>query len=133
MAPTKKELEIELKIALKEIDEVKPWFDKEVNAWIFEHHLYPVEYGGDSPEEVIQNYPKYLEIFIEHRMEGKIDSVNEKKTKGKGGARSGAGRPKGSIKEPTIRRRYPEDIVRWLDQPGTIENIRQIMKSYRAG
>ena len=34
---TKKEIEEHLKIALKEIGEIKPWFDKDMNAWIFEH------------------------------------------------------------------------------------------------
>jgi len=82
-----KELKKEVEASLKEIGEIKPWFDKEVNAWVFEHPFYPVEYAGDSPEEVIQNYPMYLEIFIEHRMQGRIDDILENKTKGKGGYR----------------------------------------------
>ena len=31
---TKKEIESHLKIALKEVGEIKPWFDKEVDAWV---------------------------------------------------------------------------------------------------
>lgn len=96
MAAIKKELDKELKIALNEVGPIKPWFDKEVNAWVFEHSLYPVEYAGESREQVIENYPKYLEVFIEHRMLGKIDEINEKKTKGRGGARPNAGRSLGA-------------------------------------
>lgn len=75
----------ELDIALNEIGKIKPWFDKDVGAWVFEHQLYPVRYAGESSEEVSENYPKYLEVFIDHRMHGRIDKVNEKMTHGKGG------------------------------------------------
>ena len=39
-----KEIDKHLKIALKEIGKIKPWYDEQVNAWIFEHPLYPVGY-----------------------------------------------------------------------------------------
>lgn len=126
---TKKEIKNELNIALTEIGVIEPWFDKSVNAWVFEHELYPVRYGGDSKQEVIENYPKYLEVFIEHRMQGRIDSVNEKKTKGKGGARPHAGRPVGTKKEPTKQIRVPYDIAFWLKQPGTIANLRNFIQT----
>lgn len=64
-------------------------------------------------------------------MKGKIDAINEKKTKGKGGARLGAGRPKGSTKKPTKQIRVPLDIAEWLSHPGTVEHIRQMIKAYR--
>ena len=32
---TKKEIDQHLKIALEEVGEIRPWFDKEVNAWVF--------------------------------------------------------------------------------------------------
>ena len=54
---SKKELAEHLKIALAEVGKIKPWYDKEVDAWVFSHPDYPVEYGGESPEEVIKNYP----------------------------------------------------------------------------
>ena len=87
---TAKPIKEHLNIALKEIGLIKPWFDKKVNEWIFSHPDYPVEYGGESPEEVIQNYPKYLREFIKHRLDGNLSPLTEKKTKGHGGKREGA-------------------------------------------
>jgi hypothetical protein len=113
---SKSEIKTELKIALSEIGNITPWFEKDFNTWIFSNPLYPVECEGKSPEEVIKKYPKYLEVFIEYRMKGKIDTVNEKKTKGKGGSRPGAGRPKGSLKEPTKQIRVPIDIANFMKE-----------------
>lgn len=45
---TTKEIKEHLKIALKEIGKIKPWFSKEFNAWLFSHPNYPVEYAGES-------------------------------------------------------------------------------------
>lgn len=126
-----KEIKKQLEIALTEIGKIKPWFDKDFNTWIFSHDLYPVECEGKSAEEVIKKYPKYLEVFIEHRLLGKIDKLNEKKTKGKGGARPNAGRPVGSKKEPTTQIRVPSDIAVWLKQPGIIPNLRNLMQAYK--
>jgi len=126
-----KEIKKQLEMALAEIGKIEPWFDKAFNAWIFSNDLYPVECEGKSAEEVIKKYPKYLEIFIEHRMVGRLDEFNEKKTKGKGGARPNAGRPVGSNKESTIQIRVPNDIAMWLKQPGTISNLRTLMQAYK--
>ena len=71
---SRKEISDHLKIALKEVGEITPWFDKNFNAWIFSHKKYhDVEYAGDSKEEVIKNYPKYLKEFIQHRLDDNID------------------------------------------------------------
>lgn len=129
---TKSEIKKELKVALSEIGEITPWFDKNFNAWIFSNSLYPVECEGQSAEEVIKKYPKYMEVFIEHRMKGKIDQINEKKTKGKGGARPGAGRPVGTKKEQTTQIRIPSDIAEWIKYPGMIDHIRQMVHAYPA-
>ncbi len=94
---TKKEIENHLQIALDEIGQIKPWFSKEYNSWIFSHPLYPVEYAGETKEEVIQHYPRYLETFIEERLNNNLSPLTEKETKGRGGKRQGAGRPKGSL------------------------------------
>lgn len=126
----KSEVKRELEIALSEIGAITPWFDKKFNSWIYSNSLYPVECEGETEKEVIKKYPKYLEVFIEHRMKGKIGAVEEKQTKGKGGARPGAGRPKGTIKEPTKQVRLPIDIVTWISQPGIIDNIRQMIRAY---
>ena len=129
---TKKEINKHLKLALNEVGNIKPWFDKEVNCWVFSHKNYPVEYGGDSAEEVIKNYPLYLKEFIKHRLEGRLSPINEKETVGRGGFREGAGRPKGSKSaQPTKQIRLPVDIAEWLKQPGIIPNLRSIMQAYR--
>ena len=111
---TKKEIEKHLEVALNEVGKIKPWFDKEVDCWVFSHKNYPVEYGGDSEKEVVKNYPKYLREFIAHRLDGRISEVNEKETTGRGGYREGAGRPKGTNSaEPTVQIRVPPDIAAW--------------------
>ena len=85
MASSEK-IEKELEIALKEIGVIKPWFDKDVNAWIFEHELYPVESSGDSPEVVCQNYPLYMKDFITERLNNNLSPVTERKTRGHAGS-----------------------------------------------
>ncbi len=100
---TKKEIDEHLKIALEEVGEIRPWFDKEVKEWIFSHRLYPVECGGESKKDVIENYPKYLREFIKHRLNKKVDRLVEKKAKGRGGLRPGSGRPLGSKKTKTTK------------------------------
>lgn len=112
---TKKEITEHLKQALKEVGKISPWFDEEVQEWVFSHRLYPVEYGGTSPEEVIKNYPKYLREFIAHRLDQQLDPRIEKKTKGRGGKRPGAGRPKGSKElHPTKVVRLDARIAEWV-------------------
>lgn len=90
MATRKEEKEIDehLKLGIEEIGEVKPWFDKNFKTWVFFHALYPVEYSGDTKEEVIQNYPLYLKDFIKHRLQDRLSPFMEKKTKGHGGKRA---------------------------------------------
>ncbi|HEX2583164.1 MAG TPA: hypothetical protein VHL30_03515 [Chlamydiales bacterium] len=126
---TKKEIESHLKTALKEVGEIKPWFDEEVNAWVFEHKAYPVGYGGESKEEVIKNYPKYLREFIKQRLNDNLAPSVEKSTKGRGGKREGAGRPKGTKKEPKERIYLPLDITNWVNKhpAEAILSIRQLI------
>lgn len=124
---SKKEIEKHLKIALDEIGEIKPRFVKRFNAWVFRHRAYPdVEYVGDSAKEVVKNYPLYLREFIKQRLDQNISPAVEKKTKGRGGKREGAGRPKGTKKEPTKRVSLPLDVVRWFDRPHAIDRFRQL-------
>ncbi len=128
---TTKEIKEHLNIALKEVGPIKPWFDDDVNEWIFSHPNYPVECGGESPKEVIQNYPRYLQEFIKHRLNENLNPLIEKKTKGHGGKREGAGRPKGSLKEPTKRVSLPIDIATWITQPEAMEQVRKLMHKHR--
>jgi hypothetical protein len=128
---TTKEIKEHLDIALREIGGIKPWFDKDVNEWIFSHSNYPVEYGGNSAEEVIKNYPKYLREFIKQRLNDNLNPLTEKKTKGHGGKREGAGRPKGSLKEEKDRVSLPKDIAVWFKMyPEAIELTRKTMRKY---
>jgi hypothetical protein len=131
---TKKEVDEHLKRALKEVGEITPIFDKKVGEWIFSSPLYPVEYGGDSEEDVIKNYPKYLREFIKHRLEDKLHPLMEKKTTGHGGKRKGAGRPK-SAKKTTATSvvRLPTDIVDWVQKnpARSIPSIRQLIAKSR--
>lgn len=121
---TKKDIKEHLTIALSEVGEIRPWFDREFNAWIFSHPDYPVEYSGDTREEVIKNYPKYLHDFIEERLNDNLSPLTEQRTTGRGGKRAGAGRPKGTVKEPTMRITLPKDIAIWISQPETIDHLR---------
>jgi hypothetical protein len=123
---TKKEVNEHLKIALDEIGKIKPWFDKDYQCWVFSHSAYPVEYSGDTEEEVIKNYPLYLHDFIEERLENNLSDLTEKKTTGRGGKRTGAGRPEGTKKEPTRRVTLPMDIATWITMPGTISHLRAL-------
>ena len=128
---TNKEVEEHLKAALKEIGKITPWFDKHFDAWIFEHSLYPIGCEGATAEEVVEKYPLYLKEFIIQRLKNNLAPSVEKITKGKGGFRAGAGRPKGSSKEPTKQVRVPVDIAEWLKTPGLISMLRKMLMQYQ--
>jgi len=117
-----------LKIALQEIGPIKPWFDPEVQEWVFEHQLYPVEYGGNTKKEVVERFPLYLQQFIEHRLKGNLAPFVEKRTRGRGGKREGAGRPVGTTKAPTAVVRVPLDIAVWLKaDPNHLDQVRALL------
>lgn len=122
-----KEIEKELTLALKEIGEIKPWYDSDLKDWVFAHPLYPVECGGITREEVIENYPLYLKEFITQRIDQNLDPLVEKKTKGHGGYRKGAGRPKGTSKEETHRVSLPKHIAVWLMNKNHISLVEKLM------
>lgn len=128
---TKKEIKEQLNIALSEIGKVKPWFDKDFKNWIFKHPNYPVEYAGDSKEEVIKNYPLYLQDFIEERLNENLNSLAEKETKGKGGKRKGAGRPIDTRKEEKVRVYLPLDIAKMLKDPTFIASLRALKQVFK--
>jgi hypothetical protein len=123
-----KEIEKELAIALKEVGKIQPWFDAELNDWVFSSNLYPVECGGNTAEEVAKKYPLYLKEFITQRLNKNLDPFVEKKTKGHGGRRPGAGRPKEAKKEVKSRIYLPLELAKWLQDPKNLrlaENLRQ--------
>ena len=124
---THKEIGSHLEIALKEIGAIEPWFDDEVGEWIFKHPLYPVEYGGDSKEDVVKNYPEYIREFLKHRLDDRLDPLVEQETKGHGGRRRGAGRPRGAKKPATKVVRLPADVAGWIERPSSIPHIREMI------
>lgn len=125
---SKKEIKAHLETALKEIGPVEPWFDKHYKTWVFNHSAYPVEYSGDTKEEVIKNYPLYLYDFIGERLNDNLSPLTEKKTTGRGGKRKGSGRPLGTKKEMTKRVTLPLDIANWITMPGVISHLRALRK-----
>lgn len=122
----KKEINEHLKIALEEVGQIEPWYDKTYKTWVFSHPAYPVEYSGDTREEVMKNYRHYLYDFIEERLNENLSAMTEKKTTGRGGKREGAGRPIGTTKESTKRVSLPVDIADWITSPGTIAHLRAL-------
>jgi hypothetical protein len=120
-------VDIHLELALEEVGPIKPWFDEEFQDWVFEHKLYPVEYGGKTKKEVIQNYPLYLREFIAQRLNGNLSPFTEKETRGRGGKREGAGRPVGTTKAPSAVIRLPLEIANWLKaDPKHLEQVRHL-------
>jgi len=128
---SKKEIKEHLKKALQEIGKIKPWFDNEVDAWVFEHADYPVSCSGNSEKEVIKKFPRYLEEFIGERLKNNVSPSVEKRTKGKGGKREGAGRPIDPYKEPKVRVYLPLDIASLLKKPDMIFHLRGFMQELR--
>lgn len=125
---SKKELDAELKIALKEVGEITPWYDKRMKTWLFSNELYPVECEGSTAEEVIKKYPLYLRDFIEERMKDNLAPFVAKKTKGHGGYRPGAGRPKGTTSEPKLRVYLPEDVAHWIQIPEHLLMVKHLVR-----
>lgn len=123
---TTKEIKEHLAIALNEIGKIVPWFDDEFKVWVFSHPNYPVEYDGITREEVIKNYPKYLKDFIKYRLDDRLAPHKEKITKGHGGKREGAGRPKGSTKEPKIAVYLPENLGKWIKIPANLQQVQNL-------
>ncbi|MBI5345718.1 MAG: hypothetical protein HZB76_01035 [Chlamydiae bacterium] len=126
-----KEIKKHLKIALKEIGEIKPFFNKVYKSWIFSHPSYPdVEYAGESKDEVIKNYPLYLKDFIEEMLNNNLAPHIEKAVKGRGGKRAGAGRPKGRRllkRRIYVPQEIAEDVVEFFHQPNSIKTFRQLI------
>ncbi|MEB3245994.1 MAG: hypothetical protein VKJ06_08440 [Vampirovibrionales bacterium] len=107
----------ELKKALQEIGPINPWFDEAVSAWVFEHPAYPESASGNTPEATIEAYQQVLAQWLQQRMAGRLAPYVEAKatgTAGRGGARPGAGRPRGTHKILTRTVRVPAELAHWL-------------------
>jgi hypothetical protein len=125
----RKTIEKHVKIALAEIGAIQPWWDEEVSAFVFEHEAYPVRYAGDSEAEVIENYPKYLQEFIEERLKDNLAPQVEAATPGCAGKRPGTGRLTPLTKPRTKLVRVPAEVADWLKaNPEHIEMVRKLMR-----
>lgn len=127
---SKKEVTKHLQIALKEIGEIKPYFDKNTKEWLYKHKNYPVEYAGESIEEVKKNYPFYLKEFISERLDKNLDPYVEKETKGKAGKKEII---KKIIIKSTKQKRIlvPEDLAFWLKNPENVEKLMHLIKTHK--
>ncbi len=124
-----KTLDEKLVAALEKIGAIVPWHDEDVSSYVFEHAEYPlVRYAGETPEEVIQNYPLYLRDYLEEEAAGNVSPLAVK-VFGRGGTREGAGRPVGTTKAPTKMVRLPVDLAVWLKaDPRNIELTEKLME-----
>ena len=118
-----------LDIALQEIGEVLPLWSEESQMYVFEHEAYPaVMHADPDREKAAEGYLRALQGFIQERLEGNIAPFMDRITSGRGGARPGAGRPKGSVKGKTKMVRLPEDIAIWIKQGQHLEQVRALME-----
>jgi hypothetical protein len=124
----KPNLETEYQKALKEIGTIEPWWSEEDGFYIFEHAAYPVvDYAADTLEETIQGYQRILKEWIVDRLAGNVADVAERITSGRGGARPGSGRPKGTVKNPTAVVRLPLKVAQWLKDPAHLAQVEKLM------
>lgn len=104
--------------ALSDVGDIIPRQSPDDPAvWLFSHPLYDVEAEGDSPEDCIATYKRWMRIFIQERLIDNLAPNVEAASPGRagrGGARVGAGRPVGTKKAPTRLVRVPEAVADWL-------------------
>ncbi len=76
----------EMAIAIAEIGNIKPWFSKEDQMFVFESPVYSRVMGaGNTVKEAVESYSRALYSFIEYRIKGKICKVVESDTIGTAG------------------------------------------------
>ena len=102
---SEQEIESYLKSALDEIGEIRPWFNKPLNTWVYYHPYYPVEYSGDTEYDVVHQYPLYLKEFIKHQLDNESNETEQVE--------------------------LPKDIAAWIKKPSVIDNLRQMIKAYQ--
>lgn len=132
---SKQEIKEHVQIALQEVGTIVPWRNEEYDCWVFSHFLYPsVECDGDTEQEVKDKYPLYLYDFIKARLTDHLSRVAERQTKGRGGVRTGAGRPKKQHPIQTESIRLPRpilEVARWLKHhPDALPEFQQLMQKH---
>jgi predicted AAA+ superfamily ATPase len=68
---------------------------------------------------------------LERALHNNIWGSVEERTKGRGGKREGAGRPKGTKKPPTRRVSLPADVADWIERPSSIPQVREMIAKSR--
>jgi len=79
----------------------------------------------------MKGYPLYLREFIKQRLNHNLSPLTEKKTKGRGGKRQGAGRPKGTKRGRKKHVSLPPDVAEWFDRPNAISQFRHLIAKSR--
>jgi hypothetical protein len=100
-------------------------------VYTFSHKAYPIGASGDTEQECTQRYIAWLGNFIHERLNNNLSLQTEAQTSGRGGKRAGAGRPKGSKKEPTKVIRLPDYVVEWLNEDKNLVHLKNIAKKAR--
>jgi hypothetical protein len=106
---------------LKELGDLKPWFDDRVLAFIYTHYRFRKVGYGRTPEDALEHYKQQLVVGIETNLKNgwHYSDFHRKR----GGCRPHAGRPK---KDPTERMRVPKDLVPWLRTHAPWDALRQL-------
>lgn len=118
----------EVELAVSEIGQITPVWDTDCDSWVFEHPLYPESACGDTPEAVVSDYVMSLGNFVQSRLNGTLEPRVEARTKGRGGTRNGAGRPKGSTTAlPSKMVRLPIVVADWLKSGDNLQTVLQMI------
>jgi hypothetical protein len=123
-----------LERALAEVGPIEPWLDTNTGTWVFESPRFPdMEIEGDSREEVIALYPRFLAEHLRDLDAGKVAARIAAITPGWGGVRPGAGRPKGTQKpSPSKRISVDAEIAEAIALLGQ-ERVKMILKQALSG
>ena len=121
----------DLEIALAEIGPIEPWWSEDNGMYWFEHDAYPyVMHGDPDIEKTKLGYMRALKGFIKDRLTGNLDETVDRISSGRGGVRSGSGRPVGTTKAPTKLVRLPVQVADWIKaDPVHLEQIKRLMAS----
>ena len=110
-----------VELALAEIGEITPVYNPEVEAWLFQHPAYDLEAEGETSDDCMATYKRWLHTFIKERLKNNLAPNVEAKSSGRGGKRDGAGRPIGTKKTDKMRIYVPQELAFWLKDEKNIQ------------
>ncbi len=114
-------VKIFLEKTLKQVGDLKPWWDERSLSFIYTHYRFRKIGIGRTAEDALEHYKQLLAVGIQANLKNNCH-YSEFHTK-RGGCRPRAGRPK---KDPTVRMRVPEDLARWLKIHAPWDALRQL-------